>query len=123
MRAFAGQHIMDAWYAHLDVEAAVGEFRSQLKARGVKRTEKMMAKAHTQDSMRALSKLTSVAGGQRWIISDLFGVNERHEGRCQSVVQVAGLWRSHQAGNGGQGCRTWLLRQLRPVKGRLLAVG
>jgi uncharacterized protein (DUF2252 family) len=70
MRTFAGQHFMDVWYAHLDVEAAVSEFRSQLKARGVKRTEKMVAKAHTQDSMRALDKLTTVADGQRRIISD-----------------------------------------------------
>jgi uncharacterized protein (DUF2252 family) len=30
----------------------------------------MVARAHTRDSMRALSKLTTVAGGQRRIISD-----------------------------------------------------
>jgi len=70
MRGFAKQQFLDVWYAHLDVEAAVSEFRSQLKARGVKRTEKMVARAHTQDSMLALSKLTTVAGGQRRIISD-----------------------------------------------------
>jgi len=63
MRGFAGQQFLDVWYAHLDVEAAVSEFRSQLKTRGVKRTEKMVARAHAQDSMRALSKLTTVAGG------------------------------------------------------------
>ena len=63
MRTFAGQHFMDVWYAHLDVDAAVSEFRSQLLARGVKYTEKMVAKAHSQDSMRALSKLTTVADG------------------------------------------------------------
>src|SRR6516164_4212702 len=57
MRGFAKQQFLDVWYAHLDVEAAVSEFRSQLKARGVKRTEKMVARAHTQDSMLALSKL------------------------------------------------------------------
>jgi len=70
MRGFAKQQFLDVWYAHLDVEAAVSEFRSQLKARGVKRTEKMVARAHTQDSMLALSKLTTVAGGRRRIISD-----------------------------------------------------
>jgi Uncharacterized protein conserved in bacteria (DUF2252) len=56
MRAFAGQHFLDVWYAHLDVEGTVREVRSQLKRRGVKLTAKMVAKAHTQDSMRALSK-------------------------------------------------------------------
>ena len=58
------------WYAHLDVEAAIAEFRSQFKAKRVKATEKLVAKAHTQDSMRALGKLTTEADGQRRIISD-----------------------------------------------------
>jgi hypothetical protein len=70
MRTFAGQHFMDVWYAHLDVDAALGEYRSQLKTRGVKRTQKMLAQAHTRDAMQALSKLTTVAGGQRRIISN-----------------------------------------------------
>jgi uncharacterized protein (DUF2252 family) len=70
MRAFAKQHFLDVWYAHLDVEAAIAEVRSQLKAKRVKLTEKMVAQAHTHDSMQALSKLTTVAGGQRRIISD-----------------------------------------------------
>ena len=70
MRAFAQQHFLDVWYAHMDVEAAIGEFRSQLKAKRVKLTEQMVAKAHTQDSMRALGKLTTVVDGQRRIISD-----------------------------------------------------
>ena len=70
MRGFAKQQFLDVWYAHLDVEAAASEFRSQLKTRGVKRTEKMVARAHTQDSMLALSKLTTVVGGERRIISD-----------------------------------------------------
>jgi uncharacterized protein (DUF2252 family) len=70
MRAFAQQHFLDVWYAHMDVEAAIGEFRSQLKAKRVKATEQMVTKAHTQDSMRALGKLTTVVDGQRRIISD-----------------------------------------------------
>ena len=70
MRAFAQQHFLDVWYAHLDVEDAIAEFRSQFKAKRVKATEKLVAKAHTQDSMRALGKLTTVVDGQRRIISD-----------------------------------------------------
>jgi uncharacterized protein (DUF2252 family) len=69
MRTFAGQHFMDVWYAHLDVDDAIAEFRSQMKASRVKATEKLVAKAHTQDSMRALGKLTTEAGGQRRIVS------------------------------------------------------
>jgi uncharacterized protein (DUF2252 family) len=70
MRAFADQQFLDVWYAHLDVDDAISEFRSQLKAKRVKATQKMMAKAHTHDSMQAQSKLTTVVDGQRRIISD-----------------------------------------------------
>src|SRR6266496_1071852 len=70
MRAFAGQHFMDVWYAHLDVEDTISEFKSQLKAKRVKAAGKMAAKARTHDSMKAMSKLTAEAGGRRRIISD-----------------------------------------------------
>jgi uncharacterized protein (DUF2252 family) len=70
MRAFAGQRFMDVWYAHLDVDDAISEFRSQLKAKRVKLTQQMVAKAHTADSMRALSKLTTEVDGQWRIVSE-----------------------------------------------------
>ena len=37
MRAFADQTILDVWYAHLDVEDAVAEFKSTLTARKLKK--------------------------------------------------------------------------------------
>jgi uncharacterized protein (DUF2252 family) len=70
MRAFADQHFMDVWYAHLDVEQAISDYRSQLKAKRVKLTEKMVAKAYTSDSMKAQSKLTTEVDGQRRIVSE-----------------------------------------------------
>ncbi|MGB6578641.1 MAG: DUF2252 domain-containing protein [Streptosporangiaceae bacterium] len=70
MRGFAGQPFLDVWYAHLDIEPVVAEFRSQIKAKRFKLAEKLLAKAHTSDSTKALDKLTTVAGGQRRIISD-----------------------------------------------------
>ena len=70
MREFAGQPFLAVWYAHLDVEDAIAQYRSQFKAKRVKATEKMLAKAHTHDSMQALRKLTTQANGQRRIISD-----------------------------------------------------
>ena len=70
MRAFAEQPFLDAWYAHLDMEQALGEFRSQVQAKRFKAAEKLVAKAHTSDSTRALGKLTTVVDGQRRIISD-----------------------------------------------------
>ena len=69
MREFAGQPLMDVWYAHLDIEPAVAEFRSQVKAKRFKLAETLLAKAHTSDSTKALDKLTSVVDGQRRFIS------------------------------------------------------
>jgi uncharacterized protein (DUF2252 family) len=70
MRGFAGQPFLAVWYAHLDIEEAIGQFRSQFKAKKFKETEKLLAKAHTKDSTQALGKLTTVTGGRRRIISD-----------------------------------------------------
>ena len=70
MRAFAGQPFLAVWYAHLDVEDTIAQFQSQLKKNRVKATRKMVAKAHTEDSTKALRKLTTQDGGQRRIISD-----------------------------------------------------
>ena len=69
MRGFAGQTFLDVWYAHLDIEPVVAEFRSQVKAKRYKVAEKLLAKAHTSDSTKALAKLTTVVDGQRRIIS------------------------------------------------------
>jgi uncharacterized protein (DUF2252 family) len=69
MLAFAGQPLIDVWYAHLDIEEAIGQFRSEFKAKRVKATEDMLAKAHTKDSTQALAKLTTVVDGRRRIIS------------------------------------------------------
>ena len=70
MRDFAGQPLLDVWYAHLAIEPALEEFRSQVKASRFKATQALLAKAHTRDSMQALGKLTTTADGQRRIISD-----------------------------------------------------
>jgi uncharacterized protein (DUF2252 family) len=70
MRGFAGQPLLDVWYAHLDIEQALGQFRSQMKAKRLKAAGKLLAKAHTKDSTQALGKLTTVVDGRRQIISD-----------------------------------------------------
>ena len=70
MRGFAEQPFLDVWYSHLDIEPALSGFRSQIKAKKLKAFEKLLAKAHTSDSTKALGKLTTVVDGQRRIISD-----------------------------------------------------
>src|SRR5271170_5882653 len=74
MQGFAGQPFLDVWYAHLDIEPAMAEFRSQVNAKRLKEFEKLLAKAHSSDSMKALGKLTTVVDGRRQIISDPPGI-------------------------------------------------
>jgi uncharacterized protein (DUF2252 family) len=70
MREFAGQSFLNVWYAHLDVEDTIAKFRSQMSKKTLKATEKVVDKAHTRDSMQALSKLATEVDGQWRIISD-----------------------------------------------------
>jgi uncharacterized protein (DUF2252 family) len=70
MRDFADQSFLDVWYAHLDIEPALREIKSQIKAKRLRAFEKLLAKAHTKDSTSALAKLTTEVGGERQIISD-----------------------------------------------------
>jgi len=70
MVRFAAMSNLDVWYAHLDVDAALQEFGSQLEPKIAKRTEKSLAKARTRDSISAFSKLTRVVDGQTRIAAD-----------------------------------------------------
>ena len=69
MRGFADQTFMDVWYTHVDIQSALAEFQSQLKTKRYKEAQKMLGKAHTSDTMKAVGKLTAVVDGQRRIIS------------------------------------------------------
>jgi uncharacterized protein (DUF2252 family) len=77
MPGFAGQSILDVWYAHLNLEEAIAEYRSTLSAGKLKKrkadmkaTDKLLAKAHSRDSLQAVGKLTTVTDGRRRIVSD-----------------------------------------------------
>ena len=65
MRAFADQSVMAVWYAHMDIEEQIRLFRAQMPKAGYKAAQKMLAKAHTRDSMQALSKLIEEKDGER----------------------------------------------------------
>src|ERR1035441_9403129 len=53
MREFAGQPFLEVWYAHLNIEDAIGQFKSQIKAKKLKAAEKLLAAAHTKDRTHA----------------------------------------------------------------------
>jgi uncharacterized protein (DUF2252 family) len=93
MAAFAQMGTMDIWYAHLDEDELMAAIRNAVagtkkEAKGAKkkaekrdvkeeklaklaqkRAEKTAAKAHTRDSMQALSKLGEVVDGKYRIVS------------------------------------------------------
>src|SRR5215208_6772194 len=80
MAGFAQMGTMDIWYAHLDEEELLQGIRSAAKAatskkgaKAAKRAErtggKVLAKAHTRDSLQALSKLGEVVDGKYRIVS------------------------------------------------------
>jgi uncharacterized protein (DUF2252 family) len=70
MRDFAAMPILNVWYAHLDVEDALAQLKSELPKKAVRQTKAQVAKARTRDSTQALAKLTTVKDGRRRIISD-----------------------------------------------------
>ena len=80
MRAFAKQHFLDVWYAHLDVEAAIGEFRSQLKAK--------TGQAHRED------------GGQGAHPGQHAGTGQAHH-RCRRAAADHQRPPADRAGRGG----------------------
>src|ERR1700733_4598692 len=70
MQEFSAQSFLAVWYAHLDVDDTIAQFQSQMSKKTLKATQKIAAKAHTHDSMQALSKLATQADGQWRIIRD-----------------------------------------------------
>ena len=86
MASFAQMGTMDIWYAHLDEDELMASIRSAVagtatqekkakkqQKRAAKRTEKrtakIAAKAHTRDSLQALSKLGELVDGKYRIVS------------------------------------------------------
>jgi hypothetical protein len=66
MAEFAGMGNLDVWYSHLEIEAEFDAHADEFKAKRVKATREMLAKAHTKDSISAFGKLArKVDGGFR----------------------------------------------------------
>jgi len=78
MARFAEQHTMDVWYANLDVEAILAQVREAKAPKGkgeqqrrvLARTQKLIDKARSKHSLRALDKLTRMVDGAPRIKAD-----------------------------------------------------
>jgi uncharacterized protein (DUF2252 family) len=79
MARFAGMSTMDIWYAHVSeqelmqvISTLAGSAKGKAKkerTKAVKRLKKGAAKAHTRDSLQALSKLGELVDGRYRIVS------------------------------------------------------
>jgi len=87
MAGFADMPVMDIWYAHMDEDQLMAAVRgvvaqtgkgvkgkkakkeAKLAKTAAKRAEQSREKAHTRDSLQALSKLGELAGGTYRIVS------------------------------------------------------
>jgi uncharacterized protein (DUF2252 family) len=68
MAEFAGMRNLEVWYSRLEIESVIQELAPQFKQKMVQRTEKVLAKARTKDSIAAFSKLTESVNGEVRIV-------------------------------------------------------
>jgi uncharacterized protein (DUF2252 family) len=68
MREFAGMRTLDVWYARLEVDEIMRQLRalprSEVQKRGVRRSEKEVAKAASRTSQQAAAKMARVVDGR-----------------------------------------------------------
>jgi uncharacterized protein (DUF2252 family) len=77
MRLMATMSNLEVWYSHVEVDTGVELIRAEALRTNSKDAQhiaatatKLVEKARTKDSMKALDKLTTVVNGERRIISD-----------------------------------------------------
>ncbi|MER7245313.1 DUF2252 domain-containing protein [Kribbella sp. NPDC000426] len=73
MREFAEQPILAVWYARLDIQDVIAQYKASLPSgqrKGLKAARGQLEKAYTRDSMQAIGKLTTTVDGRRRIVSN-----------------------------------------------------
>jgi uncharacterized protein (DUF2252 family) len=118
MRGFAALPNLAVWYEHLDIDAELAKVLPLLKPSRARRTELLLAKARTRDSMQAFTKLATIVDGQARIISDpplVVPVTELlpDQDAAELFTQLRGLIRSYRRTL--QSDRRHLLEQFRLV--------
>jgi len=102
MRGFAGMTNLAVWYASLDIDAFIKDLAKQATNKAaLKRTEAVLAKARTKDSLESFGKLTNIVDGQPRIISA--------PPLIQPVEELFGGMEQEQI-------REWLTRELRTYR-------
>jgi uncharacterized protein (DUF2252 family) len=70
MARFAEMRNIDVWYTRLDVAGIAKQVGAAVSSKQMKRLQTDVAKSHTKDSMRALSKLCRSVDGELRIVGD-----------------------------------------------------
>ena len=70
IRSFAAMSNLELWYSRIDVDEIAALAAQQGTGKQRKRFERNVAKARSKDSLRALSKLTTIVDGEPRIVSD-----------------------------------------------------
>ena len=70
MQTLAGMRDLDVWYRRLDADQVLKDLGAQATKTVTKRTDKVLAKARTQDSMAAFNKVCQQVDGGPRIVSD-----------------------------------------------------
>ena len=79
MQTLASMQNLDVWYRRLDAGQVLKDLGAQATKTVTKRTDKLLAKARTQDSMAAFNKLCQVVDGGPRIVSDPPLISPLHE--------------------------------------------
>jgi uncharacterized protein (DUF2252 family) len=69
MIEFAGQGNLAVWYSHANMDDLLSQIGNQLDAKRKARTQAVLDKAHSRDSLQALAKLTTTVDGRARILS------------------------------------------------------
>jgi uncharacterized protein (DUF2252 family) len=70
MARFASMSNLDVWYAHVEIEAVVEKYESELDPKRVKALRRDLSKARARDHLQAFGKLTHSIEGEPRMISD-----------------------------------------------------
>jgi uncharacterized protein (DUF2252 family) len=70
MREFAQLNTLDLWYLRLDVEEVMGRFLARATKEQRRNLERILTKARSKTSLKAVSKLTHEVDGELRILSD-----------------------------------------------------
>jgi uncharacterized protein (DUF2252 family) len=70
MAEFAGQHNLDIWYSHLDLQGMVARWGADVAPNWIDALQRRVAKAETKDRLKARAKLTVEVDGELRFISE-----------------------------------------------------